>query len=202
MTRAAAAMVLIIAAALSACTINAPARDAPALYDLGPYTATPRRELHIPGTLLIPAVASPAWLDTTGIVYRLGYEDANRLHAYNTSRWVSTPAMMLTEALRSRFAGPVDRVVGATDGAQADYVLRVDLDDYTQSFDAPDRSSVALRARATLVDRRTRAVMAQRTFTAARAAEPNAAGAADSLAECTGDAIENMLDWVAQNLKK
>jgi len=196
-----AALGCIAAVALPACTINAPAREAPALYDLGPRAAAGRRDRRIPGTLLIPAVASPAWLETTGIVYRLNYDDPNRLRAYNTARWVSTPAMLLTEELRSRFAGPVDQVVGAVDGTQADYVLRVDLEDYTQSFDAPDRSRVALRVRATLVDRRTRAVMAQHAFTAGRAAEPNAAGAADALADCAGEMIENMLDWVAQNLK-
>jgi cholesterol transport system auxiliary component len=197
----AAAVLTVAAMLLSACTINAPARQAPALYDLGPPASSSHRERNIPGTLLIPTVGSAPWLDSTGIVYRLNYEDSNRLHAYNTSRWVTTPAMMLTEGLRSRFAGPVERVVGAVDGTRADHVLRVDLEDYTQSFDAPDHSTVTVRARATLVDSRTRTVVAQRTFTAARDAQPNAAGAADALAEGTTEVIENMLDWAAQNLK-
>ncbi|MGE5524682.1 MAG: ABC-type transport auxiliary lipoprotein family protein [Rhodospirillaceae bacterium] len=191
----------VSAAAVSACTINAPARDAPALYDFGPHASATRSERRIPGTLLIAAVTAPAWLDTTGIVYRLNYEDSNRLRAYNESRWVATPAMLLTEALRMRFAGPAEQVVSAADGAQADRVLRVDLEDYTQAFDAPTRSRVAIRARATLVDRRSRAVVAQQTFAATRDAEPNAAGAADALAECAGEVVENVLDWVAQKLK-
>lgn len=189
------------AAAPAACTINAPARVAPALYGISEAQAAPRERPSIPGTLMIPAVAAPAWLDTTGIVYRLGYEEANRLRAYNESRWVATPATLLTEELRSRFAGAVERVVSGVDGARADEVLRIELEDYTQTFSAPGRSKVGLRARATLVDRRTREVVAQRTFSMERDAPPNAAGAAAALAESSAGFIENLLDWVAQNLK-
>lgn len=187
---------------LAACTINAPARVAPALYGIGETPAAAGRERpRIAGTLMIPSVAAPAWLDTTGIVYRLGYEQANRLRAYNESRWVATPATLLTEALRSRFAGPVERVVSGVDGANADDVLRVELEDYTQTFSAPGRSHVNVRARATLVDRGTREIVAQRTFSVEREAAPNAEGAASALAASSTDLIENLLDWVAQNLK-
>lgn len=185
----------------AACTINAPAREAPALYGLGEHVDHAGRAGTIPGTLLIPAVRSPAWLETTGIVYRLNYVDPKRLRAYSNSRWVAPPGTLLAEELRSRFAGPAERVVSGADGAHADHVLRIDLEEYTQSFDAPGSSRVTVRARATLVGTATRDIVAQRTFTVERAAPPDAAGAAAVLAQCTAEFIENLLDWVAQNLK-
>jgi cholesterol transport system auxiliary component len=196
-----AALVAAAVLLLPACTFNAPSREAPALYGLGEHAGHAGQRHSIPGTLLIPPVGSPAWLETTGIMYRLNYDDPQRLRAYTSSRWVASPAMLLTEELRSRFAGRAERVVSGTDGAQADSVLRVELEEYTQSFDVPEHSRVTLRARATLVDRKSRDIVGQRTFRVEREAAPNAAGAAATLAECSAQFIENLLDWVAENLK-
>jgi cholesterol transport system auxiliary component len=190
----------VLALLLSACAINAPVREAPALYDLGEDGTGRERARSIPGTLLIPPVGSPSWLETSGIVYRLNYDDPKRLRAYSNSRWAASPAMLLTEELRSRFAGPAEGVVSATDGAHADHVLRLYLEDYTQSFDRPEASRVGIRARATLVDTSSRNVVAQKTFQIDREAPPNAAGAASALARGTDELVQNLLDWVAQNL--
>jgi cholesterol transport system auxiliary component len=198
-----AALLLVLcwsAFVVAACTINAPARVAPVVYDLGEQPPPSDGQRHVPYTLLVPAVTAPPWLDTTRIAYRLGYQDPRRVLAYNNSRWAATPPMLLTEAVRARFAGAAERVVSGVDGAQADYVLRVDLEDFSQAFDAPDRSRVAVRARATLVDRRTHAIVAQRTFRIVHPAPPDAAGAARVLATASAELIRQLLDWTAQNL--
>ncbi len=197
--------VLLAAAALllAGCTINAPQRTAPAIYDLGEPSAgrVSARAVPISAILLIPPVGAPPWLESTGITYRLAYESPRRLHAYSGSRWAATPATLLTEELRSRFTGVASGVVSAVDGTQAEYVLRVYLEDYTQTFEAADRARVTVRARATLVEAAARRVVAQHTFDIGREAAPDAAGAASALAGTTDELVENLLDWVAQNLK-
>lgn len=174
---------------------------APAVYDFGDRPSARAGERHIGAALIVPAVSSPPWLETTRIVYRLNFDDPKRLRAYSDSRWVAAPALLLTEELHSRLATSGEQVVNGPDGARADYVLRVELEDFQQSFDTPDSSRVVARVRATLVDKASRNIVARHTFSAGKNAAPNAAGAASALAESSIQLVENLLDWAAQNLK-
>ena len=199
-------MRLVIVAALLlstvACTINTPARRAQAVYDLGevPVQAPPVAGSVFDGTLLVPPVAATVALDTTRIGYRYAYDDPRQLRAYAESRWAATPATLMTEALRSRYAAAGLRVVGPVDGAQASRVLRVALEEYAQTFATPGASRVRVQVRATLLDARARAVIAQDTFVMTRDAAPDAAGAASALAVTTHALIDALLDWTRQNL--
>jgi len=186
---------------MTACTIGGPARMAPAVYDFGDRPPTPGGERRIGATLTVPPVSSPPWLESTGIVYRLNFDDPKRLRAYSNSRWVAAPALLLTEELRRCLAASAGQGVNGADGAPADYVLRVELEDFQQSFDTPDSSRAVARARATLVDGVSRNIVAQHTFSIEKNAAPNAAGAVSALAESSIELIENLLDWAAQNLK-
>lgn len=151
--------------------------------------------------LLLPGVNAPGWLDSSGIIYRLNYQDAARPQAYARSRWAASPAQLLTQRIRSRFAAAAVGVVTGSEGARADYALRVELEDFSQSFDAPDQSRVAVRARATLVDLASHALHAQRAFALERPATPDAAGAVGALGEASDALIEELLGWTAQNVK-
>src|SRR5689334_19050833 len=133
---------------LSACSLGPPQREPSASYDLGPARAAAAPGQAIAATLLLPDVSAPGWLDGNGIVYRLNYENAARPQAYAGSRWVAPPAALLTQRLRSRFAQRARGVVTGADGVRADYVLRVDLEDFSQVFSTQASSQVALRARA------------------------------------------------------
>jgi ABC-type uncharacterized transport system, auxiliary component len=186
---------------LAACAIDGPARIAPAVYDLGDRPSTDGGERRIRAALMVPTVGAPPWLESTRIVYRLNFDDPKRLRAYRNSRWVATPALLLTEEVRSRLAVSAGQVVSGADGGRADYVLRMELQDFQQSFDTPDSSHVVTRVRATLVDRANGSIVAQHTFSVDKNAAPNAAGAASALAESSIELVENLLDWAAQNLK-
>lgn len=194
--------VMLVALLAAGCTINTPARRAPAVYDLGeaPKQAMAVAAPAFDGTLLVPPVVAPAALDTTRIGYRYAYDDPRQLRAYADSRWAATPATLMTEALRSRYVGAGLRVVGPVDGAQARRVLRIALEDYVQTFGTPTASRVRVQARATLLDAHARAVIAQETFAIARDAAPDAAGAASALAGATHALIDELLDWTRQNL--
>ncbi len=187
---------------LSGCGLVPEKRDPPTVFDLGPQRAAVAAQPVIDATLLIPAVSASAWLDHTGIQYRLAYQDASRPDAYAHNRWVMTPALMLTERLRARFANATRGVLTAQDGARADYALRIELEDFSQSFDDAQRSKAGVRLRASLIDLTTRALHAQRSFSAERPAVPNAPGAAQALAVASDAVVEDVLSWVAQSLKK
>jgi cholesterol transport system auxiliary component len=199
-------LMTIILSALGGCTLpGTERRDAPTVFDLGPersHAQSAGAAPAIDATLLIPPVSASPWLDNTGIQYRLAYEDASRPNAYAQNRWVVVPAQMLTQRLRARFAGATRGVITALDGAKADYVLRIELDDFSQLFAAAQSSKVVVRLRASLIDANTRALQGQRTFSVERPAAPDAPGAVQALVSASDATVEALLGWAAQTLKK
>ncbi len=186
----------------SGCAIGPEKRDAPAAFDLGPQRTQPAGAPSVNATLLIPPVAAGPWLDNANIQYRLTYQDASRPDAYAQNRWTTSPALLLTERVRARFAAASRGVVSVQDGAKADYALRLDLEDFSQQFSSAQASTATVRLRASLIDQNTRALHAQRTFSAERAAAPHAPGAAQSLATASDALIEELVTWAAERIKK
>lgn len=193
---------LIIVYTIGGCSLGPEKRDPPAVFDLGP----PRPATVAPhlssATWLIPAVSASPWLDSHNIVYRLNYRDAGRAEAYAQNRWAMSPALLLTERIRSRFAGATRGVVTTQDGAKADVSLRIELDDFSQSFNAADASKVTVRLRASLIGLDTRALLAQRTFSGERPAAPNAPGAAQALSAASDAIVEELVTWATNSLAK
>ena len=185
---------------LGACSIGPAATDPPVTYDLGPPVAKGSRQGGIQATLVVPGVAAPAWLDHSGIAYRLGYHDPSRHQVYANSRWMAAPAALLTQRLRSRIAQSATGVVAGGEGVRADYALHVELEDFSQFFTAPESSRVAVAARASLVRLADRTLRAQRSFLVQRPAAPDAAGAAAALAEASDALIRELVAWTAENL--
>jgi cholesterol transport system auxiliary component len=203
MRRAAARIAwLAVAATFGGCALNRPESALPVSYDLGPQPSYARANPAIPGALLIPHVAAPPWLDEERIVYRLLYEDGSRPQAYAMSRWSAEPAALLTARLRSRFAAVSGGVVTPGYGARSDYTLRVELEDFSQTFAKPGESRVALRARASLLSTPERRLIAQQLFDFDRAAAPDAAGAVKALTEAGDALVEALVAWTVQNARK
>ena len=185
-------------AALTSCAL-APQREPAVSYDLGPPAPETARPA-IPALLLVPEVTAPAWLNGTGIVYRLSYDHGARPQAYATSRWVSPPPALLTQRLRSRLAGGAGVVTGS-DGARADYALRLELEDFTQSFSSPTASRVAVRARASLVRLGDRALVAQQVFSIGKdAPSADARGAVAALGQASDELIEALARWTGEQV--
>lgn len=197
-----AAFALVGGALLPGCTLPTPQTSVAAAYDFGPQREKRQARDLIKGVLLIPAVNAPTWLEGTGIVYRLLYEDGARPRVYALSRWVAPPADMLTDRVRDRFADVARAVVTSGYGAREDYVLRLELDNFSQQFEAPDKSRIVLRARATLVSGSQRTLIAQREFAVERAAEANAPGAVKALSEASSAFIDDLVNWVAESVAK
>ncbi len=168
--------------------------DAPNAYDTS-------RQPRLSGSLSV-AVTSPTWLDSPAIQYRLAYHDLARSYIYASNRWAAGPATLLTQRIKTRIAaGSNGGVVTASDGVQANYVLRLDLEEFTQVFNTTDQSHALVRMRASLIDRGTRLLLAQRSFSMEHAAPtPNAAGAVHALTEASDKLIDNLIDWLAEKL--
>jgi cholesterol transport system auxiliary component len=186
--------------ACAGCSFAPGPGPAMANYDFGPApdgypTLGPRQ------ALLVHDVSAPAWLDSPSIHYRLAYRDAARPQVYAESRWVMSPAALLTNRLRSQLAAAGSGgVVQPGDGAHAGYALRIELDEFTQVFDAPGKSRGVVRMRASVVGKRS--LVAQRSFNVERpASTPDAEGGVRALIGAGDEAIGQLIGWAVGYLK-
>jgi cholesterol transport system auxiliary component len=189
---------MFAATLLGACQLpGAPPPEA--TFDFGLPYAAPVQAGSIRGTILVPEVASPEWLDSPAIVYRLAYDDAARTRIYSRSRWAAPPPSLVTQRLRAAVAlASGGLLVQPQDAVRADWVLRVDLEEFSQVFEVPDKSRAYVRMRATLIRATERGVVAQRTFGTERtAASADAVGGAKALASGADELVDAIVAWVA-----
>ena len=191
--------VLAIVLGLAGCSAGPLTREIPVTYDFGPPATEAVGAKSLRASVLLQPVVAPLWLDTQGIVYRLAYQDAARPQIYAASRWASPPASLLAQRLRARLAAvSAGGVVGPGDGARADYALRVELEEFSQVFDAADRSRGVVVARASLIDTAKRTLVAQRSFSFERAAgAADAGGGVQALTAAGGELVEAVVAWAA-----
>jgi len=195
-------LMMFLAAVLAGCSFGPAVKNTPVTYDLGaPRTDDIAGGKIINVSLLVHNVMAPFWLDTPAIIYRFK-QDAGRQQSYADSRWVASPAALLTQRLRDRFTqASTGGVIGVADGVRADYILRVELEDFAQVFDRADASRGVIMARASLVDATRRVLVAQKNFTFEHAAAtPNAQGGVQALTEASDGLIDAIITWTAANI--
>ena len=173
----------------------------PAVYDFGPglTSATSDRLAAGMPALALAEVEAPAALDSTAVLYRLAYADARQLRPYAQARWSMTPAQLLRQRLREALAQQRP-VLNAGEGG-GNTLLRVELEEFSQLFEAPERSVGLLRLRATLLSvgptgerlLAQRSVVVQRPATAA-----DAAGGVRALAQASDAATTELVQWLQQ----
>lgn len=188
-------MLAIGSAGLSGCATRA---ETATLYDLGPLRSSVADSGASSGlpALSIAEVNAPAWLDSPLIFFRLSYANDQQPRPYANSRWTMPPAQLFGQRLKSRLAQAGGVVLAAADGAANVPLLRIEADDFTQTFDGPAQSGVQIAMRASVFNART--LVAQKTFTK-RAAAPSAdaAGGARALAAASDALIADMIAWLA-----
>ncbi len=196
------ATLLLSLALLTGCAVAPHSRDGIASYDFGLPRPDKEANARLQRDLLVAGLSAPAWMDNAGIYYRLAYQDPTRPQAYALSRWVMPPAALLGQRLRASIARASKAAVFTpADGARADYTLRLELEEFSQVFDAADKSRAVVRLRASLI--RNRGVVAQQGFSAERAAAtPNAEGGVQALIAASDEAGNSLIDWLAANMKK
>lgn len=183
------------------------------LYDFGPgnLTAQPATQAALRG---LPALAideistSGGALDNQAVLYRLAYRDAQELRPYTLARWAMPPAQLVRQRLREQL-GQQRNIFDARGGlalnrsqnAVLPLLLRLELDEFSHVFTAPDTSVGLIRLRATLIEQATSGekLIAQRSVVVQRPApSADAPGGVRALTAATDAAIEEIDVWLQQ----
>lgn len=203
-----AASVLAIAGLLAACA-GADKAARPSVYDFGPGVAGAATPAQVEGrpTLLLAPLEAPLALDSTAVLYRLGYADAQQLRPYALARWSMTPAQLLQQRLREHLGAQqvvlaVSDAVAPPRGAEPGLrTLRISLEEFSQLFDAPDKSAGLVRLRATLTQGSPTGehLVAQRGFVVRQPATGNdAPGGVRALTAASDACAQQIADWLSQ----
>lgn len=197
---------LLILCLISGCAFLHKSQPA-AIYDLGMQAAThaqqPSQQTQLRRkSLLVADTAAPAWLDNTAIHYRLLYHNPAQSYAYANSRWIATPAALLTQQLRNRIVATTqERVIKDNSMAAADHVLHTELQEFSQLFDTASDSRIVIGLRASLVERNTRKVLAQKDFSITKKTpSANAPGAVSALSAANNQLLDELVDWLSATL--
>ena len=205
--------VLSMALALGGCSALPDKPVRPTLYDFGPGSVVlvepATRQATLPALALDDITTSGGALDNTALLYRLAYAEVQELRPYAQARWSTPPAQLVRQRLREQLSlrRPVfnarDSVaINRAEGAVLPLRLRLELEEFSHLFTAPDTSVGVIRLRATLV-----AVTAsgekfigQRSVVVQRPAPTaDAAGGVRALTAATDAAIEEIDQWLQQS---
>jgi cholesterol transport system auxiliary component len=170
--------------------------DSPALFDLGPQRAQAGTPLPALEPVSIAEISAPTWLDRPLMFYRLNYANGQQPRSYANSRWTMPPAQLIAQRLKSRIAQAGGVALSAADGAVGVPTLHIDVDDFTQTFDAPGHSTGMVVLRASALNGQV--LIAQKTFSReAPAPTPDAEGGARALAQAGDAAVADVMQWLA-----
>ena len=198
------ALIGIISIGLTACGVLQPPVRA-VVYDFGPGVLVLAQPT-IAAAPALPAlvladVEAPASLETTAVLYRLAYSDAQQLRPYAQARWSMPPAQLVRHRVRETL-GQQRAVLlqheGVGTGGPA-LTLRVALEEFSQLFDAAEHSAGLVRLRATLSQSGAggERLVAQRSFVVQRdSASADALGGVRALTAATDAAIAELDQWV------
>ena len=206
----------VLAVATGCSVIDKPTRAT--MYDFGPGDLTSQLATLPPATAAAPATPlSPlaiadiatagGALENQAVLYRLGYVDDQQLRPYSQARWSMPPAQLLRQRMRERLSQ--QRVVlTAREGVALNRsqnntlpLLRLELEEFSQLFSAPDASIGLIRLHATLVDITPSGerLVAQRNLSVQRpATSADAAGGVRALTLATDAAIDELDQWLRQ----
>lgn len=179
------------------------------LYDFGPGVTQPQ-----PATRMAPLapialadIDTGGALDSSAMLYRLAYADANQPRPYAQARWSAPPAQLVRQRVREHLSlrrAVLNTGEGAAlmrSGGVAPRVLRLELEEFSHLFESPTQSSGLIRLRATLADNPPSGekLLAQRMIVVQRPAPTgDAPGGARALAAATDAAAEELSQWLQQ----
>ena len=202
---------------LSACSALPSKPTRATMYDFGPgpLAAQPAQPaaLQAPLTPLAPVAieeisTSGGALDNLAVLYRLAYVDAQELRPYSQSRWSMPPAQLVRQRLRDTlslrrpvFNAREGLALNRSQNPLLPLQLRLELQEFSHYFSAPDASVGLVRLRATLVDVTAAGekLVAQRVIVTQRPATTlDAPGGVRALTAATDAAIEALDQWLQQ----
>ncbi|MGE5500325.1 MAG: ABC-type transport auxiliary lipoprotein family protein [Ignavibacteriales bacterium] len=119
------------------------------------------------------------------------------------ARWVSPAAILFEEAVTRAFRGGRARLLQRGDVAQAQYALKLEVQSFETSYDAPNSAPEVVVAVHGLLSRNTdRTVVGDRVFTArAQASDNRMSGIVPAYDQAVGDALGQLTGWVNSSVK-
>ena len=216
--------VSVSVAVLAGCSALPDKPTRPVLYDFGPGSVAPQtmtREAPLPAVGLEDITTVGGALDNTALLYRLAYTNAQQLRPYAEARWTTPPAQLVRQRLREKLSERRP-VFGARDGLALSRPavppvagqpkppsagmleplplrLRLELEEFSHLFTAPETSVGVIRLRATLIDISlgSERLVGQRSIVVQRpAATPDAPGGVRALTAATDAAIAELDQWL------
>lgn len=197
---------LSIALLFTGCTALHQSSPVAAVYDFGSLYASPAGQSSqlpqlpqsLKRSLMITDADAPSWLNTTAIHYRLLYHNPAQTYTYANSRWIAPPAALFTQQLRNRIASQLhEPVTKDSSTAKTGHVLNIELEEFVQLFDTAADSRVVIGLRASLIERNSRKLLAQRDFSVSEnAPAADAAGAVAALNAASHRLINEMIGWI------
>ena len=153
--------------------------------------------------IALAEIESGTALNGTTVLYRLMYANAQELRPYAQARWSMPPAQLLRQRLREHL-GKSRSVVNpgeAVAGSINPWVVRLELEEFSQLFESPTVSVGLLRLRATAIQALPvgEKLLGQRTFVVQRPAASNdAPGGVQALSTAGDAAVVEIDQWLQQ----
>ena len=168
----------------------------PDVYDFGPISSQ-RANTPTGVPIALAQFEASRALDSTRMVYRLAYNDAQVPHPYAHARWSMPPAQLLYQRVRSVLA-ETHPIVFVGEG-YARIELRVELDEFSQVFDSTSQSHGLVRAHVTALAPTNRGdrLMGQRSFAVqVPAPTADAPGGVKALTQASEQISRDIAQWV------
>ncbi|MES2192602.1 MAG: ABC-type transport auxiliary lipoprotein family protein [Pseudomonadota bacterium] len=202
---------LALAATLAGCS-GLPDKPTRALmYDFGPgplATQPATRQAPLPPVAIDDVTTYGGAIENMSVLYRLAYSDAQQLRPYSQARWSMPPAQLVRQRLREQlsqrravFNAGEGAALNRSQNAVLPPVLKIELQEFSQFFSAPETSVGLIRMRATLIDVTPAGekLLAQRSVIVQRpASSADAPGGVRALTAATDAAIDEIDQWLQQ----
>lgn len=185
------------------------------LYDFGPgnLTVVPTaQQAALPALAIDDINTSGGALDNQAVLYRLTYQNEQELRPYTFARWSMPPAQLVRQRLREQlgrqrniFDARGGLALNRSQNAVLPLLLRLDLDEFSHVFTAPEASVGLIRLRATLIEQTTSGekLIAQRSVVVQRPApSADAPGGVRALTAATDAAIDEIDVWLQQSQRR
>lgn len=174
---------ILITLLLAGCATGPAPRPNISSYDFGIIDTT-SQPASVIDTLEVHA---PSWLSTTAMQYRMSDTDPARRLSYAESRWVAPPAELMEIALK--------RYLPANGNGQG-CRLRLDLDEFVQTFEGADRSRAQVSLRATLTARHGDTVLAHHNFNLDQPAGRDAKAGVAAYSSIQRQLASSLTEWL------
>lgn len=163
-------------------------------YDFGSLPKV-QKQLAVNMAISVADISAPSTLDGNAMLYRLLYDNQQRLRPYAQHRWSMPPAQLLTQRLKSRIAAEGGTVLAEADGVADLPVLKIDLDEFSQAFASVSQSEAQITLRVSVIKKNR--LIAQHYFATRTVSDSaDASGGAKAMQTTADASITAILAWL------